>query len=269
MEELKNKVRELLKAGTVQAVIGYRAGSDEKTARVAFVRQPDEADGLILDPRCTDNLAVYLLKPEVKLLGKLAIVARPATARTILQLASENQLADGQVIVLGVSADGKAVVELASFEALEKFVGQVPAGLTEEEKVLLAKIEGMSREERWAFWQSEFARCIKCYACRAACPMCYCSRCIVDSNQPQWIPVSPHDEGNLEWHLVRAMHLAGRCLNCGFCAKACPMGIPLNLLTQRLAEEAKAAFGAVAGGSATGEYALSMFKADDKEGFIR
>jgi len=268
MEELKRKVRELLKAGTVQCVIGYAAGSNEKTARPVFVRKPEDAHSLIFDHRCTDNLAVYLLKPEVKGLGKLAVVATVPAARTVLQLASEFQLVDGQVLVLGAGADGK-VAELANFEAIEKFAGEAPAGLSEQEKALLAKIEAMSLQERWAFWQSEFSRCIKCYACRQACPMCYCTKCIVEVNQPQWIPVAPHDEGNLEWHLVRAMHLAGRCINCGFCAKACPMAIPLNLLTQKLAEEAKAAFGAMAGASAKGEYALSMFKTDDKEGFIR
>lgn len=268
MEELRSKVRELLKAGTVQAVIGYRAGSDESTVRPAFVRTAEQADALVLDHRCTDNLAVYLLKPEVKALGKLGVVATVPALRTILQLASENQLVDGQIVAIGVSADGKPV-ELSTFQAIEEFAGKVPSGLSDQEKALLAKIEAMSREQRWAFWQGEFARCIKCYACRQACPMCYCTKCIVETNQPQWIPVSPHEEGNLEWHVVRAMHLAGRCLNCGFCAKACPVGIPLNLLTQRLSQEALAAFGAVAGASAKGEYALSMFKTDDKEGFIR
>jgi ferredoxin len=268
MEELKNRVRELLKDGGVAAVIGYQAGSDGRTPRAAFFRAPQEVDRMILDDTCTDNLAVYLLKPEVKAMGKLAIVATLPVLRTILQLAAENQITDGQIVVLGVGPDGQ-IIEFPTLEAIEQFVAGFGPGLTEQDKALLARIEGMTREERWAFWQSEFARCIKCYACRAACPMCYCTKCIVETNQPQWIPVASHDVGNLEWHLVRAMHLAGRCLNCGFCAKACPMGIPLNLLTQKLAEEAREAFGAIAGKSAKGEYALSMFKTDDKEGFIR
>lgn len=268
MEELKNKVRELLKSGTVGAVIGYQASSDPEWARPVFLRKPEEVDSLILDQRCMDNLAVYLLKPEVKALGKLAIVATVPVLRTILQLASENQITDGQLVVLGVCPDGR-LEDLPNFAAIEKFVGQFPPGLSAEEKALLAKIEGMSRQERWAYWQNEFSRCIKCYACRQACPMCYCSKCIVEVNQPQWVSVAPHEVGNLEWHVVRAMHLAGRCLNCGFCARACPVGIPLNLLTQKLATEAMSAFEAQAGVSAKSEYALSMFKTDDKEGFIR
>ena len=29
-------------------------------------------------------------------------------------------------------------------------------------------------EERLAYWEKEFDRCIRCYACRNACPMCVC-----------------------------------------------------------------------------------------------
>lgn len=48
------------------------------------------------------------------------------------------------------------------------------------------KLEQMTSVERFSFWEGEFSRCIKCYACRAACPMCWCRRCVVDNNQPQW-----------------------------------------------------------------------------------
>jgi formate dehydrogenase (coenzyme F420) beta subunit len=74
--------------------------------------------------------------------------------------------------------------------------------------------------------------------------------------------------GNLDWHLMRAMHLGGRCVNCGECAKACPMDIPLNLLTYQLIDGIQADFGAVAGMKADAVYALSTFKPDDKENFI-
>ena len=95
----------------------------------------------------------------------------------------------------------------------------------------------MGLEQRRQFWEEQFSRCLKCYACRAACPLCYCSRCTVECNQPQWIPVPAHDLGNLEWNVMRAMHLAGRCVNCGDCSRACPVGIPLYLLNQELIGE--------------------------------
>ncbi len=81
-----------------------------------------------------------------------------------------------------------------------------------------------SPEERLAFWTAEFDRCLKCYACRQVCPMCYCERCLADKNRPQAIDTSPHRKGNFAWHLSRAIHLAGRCVGCDECTRACPGG---------------------------------------------
>jgi len=40
-------------------------------------------DRLVLDGKCTQNLATYLTKHEVKHLGKIAVVALPATQRAL------------------------------------------------------------------------------------------------------------------------------------------------------------------------------------------
>ncbi len=78
----------------------------------------------------------------------------------------------------------------------------------------LDRLMAKSPAERWAFWKAEFARCVKCYACRQVCPMCYCERCIVDKNRPVVIDTSATLKGNFAWHITRAFHLAGRCVGC-------------------------------------------------------
>jgi ferredoxin len=267
MDALRKKARELLESGACQVVIGYGEGSGGG-ARAIFVRRPEESQGLILDDRCEQNLAVYLMKKEVKDLGKAAIVARLPVLRTILQLAAESQLADGEFVIIGISPEGK-LIDLPEFKSVVEYVNSQPLELTNEEQEQIKRIENMSMQERWNFWSNEFSRCLKCYACRASCPLCYCSSCVVECNKPQWIPVAPHGGGNLDWHIVRAMHLAGRCINCGDCARACPVDIPLNLLTQKLGEEVFKDFGLRAGTKAEIEYALSTFKPEDQENFIR
>lgn len=267
MDVLREKARELLEGGTVQVVIGYAAGSNDARSRAVFIRRPEQADQLIINEACRQNLATYLTKPEVRALGKPAIVARPATLRTLLQLAAENQLPDASVVAIAVSEDG-TVASLADLSAMEEYVAKLPHGLPAAQEEI-TRIDAMPLSERWAFWQGELGRCIKCYACRAACPLCYCARCITDINQPQWIPVSSDALGNLDWNIVRAMHLVGRCVNCGSCAEACPQGIRIDLLNQALAQEALDKFGAEGGISCNRNYALSTYKPDDKEEFIR
>lgn len=263
MNALKDIARKLLEAGTVQVVIGFGAGSSEDRTRPLFVRKPEQADKLVFNAQCTQNLAVYLSKAEVKQMGKAALVGKLPTVRSVLQLAAESQVADGGVIVLAVYKDG--VEELATFAAMEAFVAKAEA----EQAAVENRIANMSREERWAFWQAEFSRCIKCFACRAACPMCYCTKCVVECNQPQWVAVPSHPLGVMEWHIVRAMHLAGRCVSCNACSTACPVDIPLNLLTQYVTQKVDAEFGQRAGTSANKDFALSTFKPEDKEEFIR
>jgi ferredoxin len=141
--------------------------------------------------------------------------------------------------------------------------------LTPENREQLDKLSKMSREERWNFWVKELSACVKCYACRAACPLCYCEQCTVDCNKPQWISVPSHQLGNMEWHIMRAMHLAGRCVDCGDCYRACPLGIPLNLLTQKLHQDITDAFIISGVEEEKPAYPLGTFRPDDKEDFIR
>lgn len=266
MEALRNKARELLAAGTVKVVIGYGRGSGG-AARAVFIRDAARSGALIYDDGCRQNLAVYLMKPEVRRLGKAALVASPATLRTVLQLAAENQVPEGGLLLLAPA--GGEVAVLAELSAVEARVAAQDQDLGRAEREELARYEAMTLEQRRDFWQEQFARCIKCYACRAACPLCYCARCTVECNQPQWIPVPAHDLGNLEWNVMRAMHLAGRCVDCGDCSRACPAGIPLHLLNRRLIAVVRESFAVQAGRSAKSDNALSTFKPDDPEDFIR
>jgi formate dehydrogenase subunit beta len=266
MNDLTKKVTQLLDDKTINVFIGYGKGTAGRI-RTIFVRNSSQVENLIYTSDCTGNLAGYLLKHEVKKLGKLGILATDSALRSIMQLASEFQVKDGEVVVLHAASDG-AFTEFNDFKSIEAYLETTDTGITSDEQDRIAKLQAMTVPERWLFWNKEFEKCIKCYACRAACPMCYCHRCTTDVNQPQWIPVASHEMGNLDYHLMRAMHLAGRCVNCGECATACPMDIPLNLLTYQLIEPIKATFGATAGMKADAMYALSTFKPDDKENFI-
>ncbi len=148
----------------------------------------------------------------------------------------------------------------------------------------IEKMEGLSSEERWSFWKAQLDKCIRCYACRSVCPMCYCDECVVDSinlavtadttaeekaQKAKWIQRSAESSENFVYHLVRAIHLAGRCIDCGECERACPLDIPLRFLNKKLEKEAKELFGYEVGFDPAQPSLIASFKDDDPEDFIR
>ena len=97
-------------------------------------------------------------------------------------------------------------------------------------------LEGMTHEQRWKFWEEEFSRCIRCYACRNICPACFCQRCFVEETEPQWVLPVPRWQDNLIFQIVRNIHVAGRCTDCGECERVCPVNIPLRSLTKEMCD---------------------------------
>ena len=253
-------------------VIGYAEGTAGNRRRPVFISSPEEVDRLVLDEACIANLSGYLVTEGLLSDEKrVAVYLRPEGIRAINILAAESQLDSEQIVIFGFDVIGSEVkalkgIHVEEFTEVIEAIKEAAPDTTNEE--LLDKIEKMSPQERFSFWQEEFAKCIKCYACRQACPMCYCRRCIVDSNQPQWVNTSSHSLGNFEWNIVRAFHLAGRCVECGNCDRACPVNIPLRLINRKMAQEVLGAFDHFAGMSKTQEPVLASFKKDDSETFI-
>ena len=266
MTSLIARAKELLENKTVQVVIGYEAGPTG-VVRPAFITDPAKAESLIYDERCVQNLAVYLTKREVKNIGKMAIVATLPVMRSIMMLISEQQLFADNIVVLGISDDGK-LLDIADNKVMQGYIEKSDLSNPAKYKGLLAELNKLSPEEKFLYWQKELSKCIKCYACRQACPMCYCTRCTVEVNQPQWIPVKANTHGNMEWHILRAMHLAGRCISCGECGRACPVGIPCHLLTMHLTDQVYNYFKVYAGTSEKMSSVLSTYEPNDKESFI-
>ncbi len=99
------------------------------------------------------------------------------------------------------------------------------------------ELEGKTPEARTAYWEEQFSRCIRCYACRNACPACNCEVCVFDVEEPRWVSKGNGPADREMFHFIRATHVAGRCIDCHECERVCPMEIPLMLLNHKLMKD--------------------------------
>jgi len=133
---------------------------------------------------------------------------------------------------------------------------------------LLKEFAELSETERWQKFREEISRCIRCYACRQACPMCYCTECFAETNNPAWIGVTTELTDTMIFHIVRIFHQAGRCVECDACVRACPMGIDLRPFTKKIAADVRELFGFTPGFDLETPPPLVTFREDDQQGFI-
>jgi len=137
-----------------------------------------------------------------------------------------------------------------------------------DEFAIIEDLASKPADERWAYFENEYSACTRCYACRNACPLCYCEECFVDRSMPAWLGKGNELSDNIVYHIVRVLHLAGRCVDCGACAAACPLGIDVRIIGKRIEKEVLDRFGYVAGLDFETQPALAAFREDDKEEFI-
>jgi len=289
MQELIDLAKKLLQEKKVDIILGYE--NDRRGVRPAFITEVADCDRLVFDHRCVQNLAAYLSprRLNVAALGRLAVVVKPCDARAVAGLIRENQLKRETVVLIGLRCGGvvrdpsderalqseNLAAKCASCGVREPALADhllgaaiaLPVG-TDYLNSRITELEAMKPEERLVFWTEQFSRCTRCYACRQVCPMCFCERCVAEKTQPSWIESSPHVQGNFSWNLTRALHLAGRCVDCGECERACPANIPLGLLNRKAAQIVLARYGYAVSDDPSKPAPIGIFKLDDGQEFI-
>jgi ferredoxin len=282
LDRIRVTAANLLKSGEVELFIGYRDGLRPGILAPTMVTSSDQVGSLEFGKGAVHNLAAYLADAGDRE-GRVGMVAKRCDVAAVEGLIREGQIRREDVRLVGVPCGG--VVENGETPAKCATCSGEPdpvcdlvitapgargadavADSVDPRDRQVAFLESLPAADRWRYWQTQFRRCLRCYACRASCPLCYCSSCISEQHRPQWIPTAIDEKGNTAWNVIRALHLAGRCTGCDQCSTACPADIRLDLLNRKLALEVERQFG---GGLSPGERAaLTEFRMDDAEDFI-
>ncbi len=266
----------LLNDGTVATVLGFAESglSDNATAAPCFATTAEEAQKLIWNDRCVPALGAYLAGPTgaaMRAAGRVALVAKPCDARALTNLILEQQLAREDVYVIGMECGGMkdeegqplaacAECDLRTPPVSDELIDGAPDGAAPGQKPDAAD-EDYSPER----FNAELDKCILCFSCRQACYGCYCDVCFMDRGVPSWQAATPDRSAKMVYHLGRAMHLAGRCVECGACENACASGVDVRYLIRAATRFIGEEYGFRAGLDTETPPAMLTHKTEDRE----
>jgi len=153
---------------------------------------------------------------------------------TFIEVCSEK----GADFIKAAIEAGKIKVEQPSSDAIETVRKKDEAAIElarQWQEKDFGSLKEMSGDERFNYWFVHFSRCIKCYGCRDACPICYCKDCYLEADRGLVPPgeVPP----DTMFPMVRITHVMDSCVNCGQCQDVCPMELPLSRLIFMLNRE--------------------------------
>lgn len=313
-EVLVSKASELLKNGTVDRVLGWKAGEFDYDITPAVFHTGEELEqDFVWNDFCGANFSKYLVSETGKSENKILVFLKPCDTYSFNQLLTEHRFDREKVYAVGVGCNGmldvaklrssaegilrvntedpdKVAVETLydgtvtldraellpdrcvncksrKHVAYDELLGSDGGVLDCHRFDEVEQIERMTPDERYAFWQGELSRCIRCNACRDVCPACTCEKCVFDNPQSgveNKAPATSFEEQM--FHIIRAFHVAGRCTDCGECSRVCPQHIPLHLLNRKFIKDIDNFYGDYQAGAEVGSRApIVNYRTDDLE----
>lgn len=297
-ETLIERAKSLLSDGTVDRILGWKAGDFAYDVTPALFSDEKSLSDFVWNDFCSANLSKYLISETKKGDGKVLVFLKPCDSYSFNQLLTEHRFDREKVYAIGVPCEGMldagrirahtdSIADVRSEDdsvvvstlydgdltldrgdclpnrclnckskkhvAYDELLGEDGEILDSHRFDEVEALERMSADQRYAFWQGELSRCIRCNACRDVCPACSCEKCVFDNPQSGLENKAAADSFEEKlFHIIRAFHVAGRCTDCGECSRVCPQHIPLHLLNRKFIKDINGFYGEYQAGAEVG-----------------
>lgn len=230
---MKDRVKSWLQEGRVDIFLGYRMVEGHPLPHVFVKDKPEELVDLISSPfrYPLEKIAAKIATERPDL--RIGLLTRDCNRRAMTVLSIWNQFGSDNIETLQLNCCPSQLKDQADCSYLKStkpgfYKKQVGIDNTMD----LEEFEAFDQPERFTRWMNEFQKCIKCYGCRNICPVCFCEECSLE--HPDLIKTGELPPEIPIFHLIRAVHMAGRCIDCGLCEEACPVDIPLRMLYRKV-----------------------------------
>ena len=234
MKEMVEKVKQLLNEGKITGFIGLKKQHGQPGPHLFTKDNIEDLESLVVgDTRYPLNKV--LLRVANRHVGdRLGVMVRGCDERGLNELFKWNQLHRDRVVPVGIACPPELAEACECYKPYpsEWVVGDKTEGISQSKR--LEENEKLPQDERLHYWMDQFNKCIKCYGCRDVCPMCFCKVCSLQDRN--FILTGKLPTENPTFHLSRAVHMVGRCIDCGLCEEACPVDIPIRTLYKKVGE---------------------------------
>ena len=251
MNDIEAKLREtakrLLDDGTVGYIIGWEATRFPDKTKPVFIEKSEDAGKLVWNEYCVNSLAKYLLDDKFPD-AKIGICLRGCDSRAIGRMLTDKQVSKDNLYMIGIPCDGKKmeVCDTCAHKNpayYDEMIGEPVNETPGDRFAQVISMEAMTPDERYAFWEAQYEKCIRCYACRNICPVCNCRECYADQNRVGWQGKQFNTAQNQVYGLTRTFHVGDKCVECGECDRVCPMGIPVMRQPKKILKDINDLFG--------------------------
>jgi ferredoxin len=220
--------------------VGYRSTGFDDNQVPVIIRGVDEVPSLLFNDKSVFNLTNYLKREHTRN-KRVGLIVKGCDSRSLNLLLTEGQVKREQLFVVGIACDG--VVDESGNKlqnctecmfpdpvVADELIGQAHEERNYTVNADILEMGAKDLVDRRSYFEDVFSNCIRCNACRHSCPLCYCAKCCIDQETATLYNGSNTTSSAFHALMTWSLHLAGRCVDCRNCEKACPSHLPLHLL---------------------------------------